>query len=192
MNPPPPPPSSSSRRNSSTSAASNQNTAHSASQQRPQSSSSSSSQPQSQRNSPQTERAPSQPQSTAASPPISPLHYQLPQHTGQPYTSASNPNLAQSNSASPSPHHEPKPTPAFNLQSSTLNISTFNLNDIKEESEIKELSIRQLKLILTRNFVDFKGCVEREELIQKAVLLWQDRQVANKFKGSLKLYIGLQ
>ena len=66
---------------------------------------------------------------------------------------------------------------------SNLNISTFNLNDIKDENEIKDLSVRQLKLILTRNFVDFKGCVEREELIQKAIFLWNDRQRDFKFKG---------
>ncbi|KAJ6216506.1 hypothetical protein RDWZM_007663 [Blomia tropicalis] len=65
---------------------------------------------------------------------------------------------------------------------SNLNISTFNLNDIKDENEIKDLSVRQLKLILTRNFVDFKGCVEREELIQKAIFLWNDRQRDIKFK----------
>ncbi|RWS14886.1 E3 ubiquitin-protein ligase RNF34-like protein [Dinothrombium tinctorium] len=52
----------------------------------------------------------------------------------------------------------------------------FNINDLKSEEEIYNLSVRQLKLLLTRNFVDYKGCCEKEELAKKVVRLWRDTQ----------------
>lgn len=58
----------------------------------------------------------------------------------------------------------------------------FSIDDIKDEEEIRTLSARQLKLLLARSFVDFKGCVEREELVKKAVLLYNDKK-ANQLKG---------
>ena len=133
-----------------------------------------------QTNSPQSSR----PQ-TPPSAPSSPI-FTNPPHNGQPYCSASNPNLNQASGIANEASFVPSVT-SFNLQSN-LNVSTFNLDDIKEESEIKELSVRQLKLILARNFVDFKGCVEREELIQKAILLWQNKQTTNKLRGNF-IYI---
>jgi len=51
----------------------------------------------------------------------------------------------------------------------------FNVDDIKNVEQLKELSVKQLKLILTRNFIDYKGCVEKEELLSKAERLWNDR-----------------
>lgn len=121
---------------------------------------------------------PSAPSSPAGPPPpqaTSGLHPQPP------------PPYSPSSSATSTPRHPNEPlreSDAKNASSkANLNLSTFNLNDIKDEAEIKDLSIRQLKLLLTRNFVDFKGCVEREELIQKTVLLWNDKQISNKFKG---------
>lgn len=120
---------------------------------------------------------PSAPSSPAGPPPpqaTSGLHPQPP------------PPYSPSSSATSTPRHPNEPlreSDAKNASSkANLNLSTFNLNDIKDEAEIKDLSIRQLKLLLTRNFVDFKGCVEREELIQKTVLLWNDKQISNKFK----------
>lgn len=52
----------------------------------------------------------------------------------------------------------------------------FSIDDIQSEEQIQSLSIRQLKLILTRNFVDYKGCVEREELVARVTRLWREKK----------------
>ncbi|CAG2107462.1 unnamed protein product [Medioppia subpectinata] len=52
----------------------------------------------------------------------------------------------------------------------------FNIDDLKSMDQLKALSVKQLKLILTRNFIDYKGCVEKEELLSKVERLWNDRQ----------------
>lgn len=65
-----------------------------------------------------------------------------------------------------------KPT---NLSESTESLSSFknfNIADVTSEDEIKRLSVRQLKLVLTRNYVNYKGCCEKEELQEKAIRLW--------------------
>lgn len=61
--------------------------------------------------------------------------------------------------------------------------STITLNNIKNEDEIRLLSIKQLKLLLTRNFVDYKGCVERDELVNKVLLLYRDKKQNESLKG---------
>lgn len=73
-------------------------------------------------------------------------------------------------------------TRATDLSGSHLNLSTFNLEDVQSADEVRGMSVRQLKLLLARNYVDFKGCVEREELVTKVTLLWHDKQ-ASKVKG---------
>ncbi|RWS12260.1 E3 ubiquitin-protein ligase RNF34-like isoform X1 [Dinothrombium tinctorium] len=50
----------------------------------------------------------------------------------------------------------------------------LTINDLKSEAEICNLSVRHLKLLLARNFVNYKGCCEKEELAKKVVLLWRD------------------
>lgn len=52
----------------------------------------------------------------------------------------------------------------------------FNIEDIESEDQIRELTARQLKLILTRNFVDYKGCCERDELMNKVLRLWREKK----------------
>lgn len=59
----------------------------------------------------------------------------------------------------------------------------MNLQDIHDHNEIKNLTIKQLKLVLARNFVDFKGCVERDELESKVLMLYQDRKINETLKG---------
>lgn len=62
-----------------------------------------------------------------------------------------------------------------------------SLSDIHNENNIEDLNIRELKEILAANFVDFKGCVERNELIEKVRRLYRDRQ-NEKLKGKLKIF----
>lgn len=57
-----------------------------------------------------------------------------------------------------------------------------SLTDISKAEDIEELSIRQLKEILRANFVDYKGCVERYELLDRVNRLYTDRE-GMKAKG---------
>ncbi|XP_053213771.1 E3 ubiquitin-protein ligase rififylin-like [Panonychus citri] len=70
-----------------------------------------------------------------------------------------------------------------NSTSNLNDFKPFNIDDLNSEDQIRDLSIRQIKLLLTRNFVDFKGCCEKEELLEKAIRLWRDVNKA-KERGS--------
>ena len=54
--------------------------------------------------------------------------------------------------------------------------TTPTVDDIDHEDDIRHLSVRQLKMILVRNYVDIKGCVERRELEEKLKQLWSSRK----------------
>lgn len=54
------------------------------------------------------------------------------------------------------------------------------LMDIKEASELEYLSIKQLKNLLSTNRVDYKGCIERQDLLNKVSRLWQEYNQSRK------------
>lgn len=47
-----------------------------------------------------------------------------------------------------------------------------SIEDVTNEKEIKSLSILQLKQILTANFMNYRGCLEKEELVDKVKMLY--------------------
>jgi hypothetical protein len=51
-----------------------------------------------------------------------------------------------------------------------------SLSELNNEQNIEDLGVRELKEILIANFVDYKGCVEKNELIEKVRRLYRDRQ----------------
>ncbi|XP_073348812.1 E3 ubiquitin-protein ligase rififylin isoform X2 [Pagrus major] len=51
-----------------------------------------------------------------------------------------------------------------------------SLSDLSCLEDIEVLSVRQLKEILARNFVDYKGCCEKWELMERVSRLYQDQQ----------------
>lgn len=51
-----------------------------------------------------------------------------------------------------------------------------SLSDLSCVDDIEALSVRQLKEILARNFVDYKGCCEKWELMERVTRLYQDQQ----------------
>ncbi|XP_016887786.1 E3 ubiquitin-protein ligase rififylin isoform X2 [Cynoglossus semilaevis] len=51
-----------------------------------------------------------------------------------------------------------------------------SLADLKCVDDIEALSVRQLKEILARNFVNYKGCCEKWELMERVTRLYQDQQ----------------
>ncbi|XP_061576011.1 E3 ubiquitin-protein ligase rififylin isoform X2 [Cololabis saira] len=51
-----------------------------------------------------------------------------------------------------------------------------SLSDLSGVDDIEELSVRQLKEILARNFVNYKGCCEKWELMERVTRLYRDQQ----------------
>ncbi|XP_062509255.1 E3 ubiquitin-protein ligase rififylin-like [Corticium candelabrum] len=46
-----------------------------------------------------------------------------------------------------------------------------SLDELKTEEDVNKLTVRQLKEILARNFIDYKGCIERSELVERVCRL---------------------
>ncbi|XP_076638330.1 E3 ubiquitin-protein ligase RNF34 isoform X1 [Colletes latitarsis] len=59
------------------------------------------------------------------------------------------------------------------------------LSDINNLSELEYLSVKQLKNLLSINRVDYKGCVERRELLDRASRLWQEHKQSKTAKEIL-------
>lgn len=51
-----------------------------------------------------------------------------------------------------------------------------SLSDLGSVEDIEALSVRQLKEILARNFVDYKGCCEKWELMERVTRLYHDQK----------------
>ncbi|XP_068173293.1 E3 ubiquitin-protein ligase rififylin isoform X2 [Antennarius striatus] len=51
-----------------------------------------------------------------------------------------------------------------------------SLSDLSHLDDIEALGVRQLKEILARNFVNYKGCCEKWELMERVRRLFQDQQ----------------
>ena len=47
-----------------------------------------------------------------------------------------------------------------------------SLDHLRDVGDIEDLSVRQLKEILATNFVDYKGCCEKWELMDRVKRLW--------------------
>ena len=63
----------------------------------------------------------------------------------------------------------------------------ITLSQIQTESQLFQLSVRQLREILTTNRVDYRGLIEKSELFEKVVRLWNEIRSA---KGTfLQIYL---
>lgn len=51
----------------------------------------------------------------------------------------------------------------------------MSIGQLAREESIDDLNIKQLKEILVTNFVDYKGCVEKQELIARVKRLWNQK-----------------
>ncbi|XP_044753430.1 E3 ubiquitin-protein ligase RNF34 [Coccinella septempunctata] len=54
------------------------------------------------------------------------------------------------------------------------------LSEITSEADLSKLTAKQLKVLLTLNRVDYKGCVEKTELLEKAAILWRESRKQEK------------
>ena len=92
----------------------------------------------------------------------------------QPRTTAYNPTPPP-----PPPPQQQQQRPAAAAGTRTeQRVHRKSLSEIHNEGNIEDLNIRELKEILAANFVDFKGCVEKSELMEKVRRLYRDRQNA--------------
>ncbi|KAM3874295.1 E3 ubiquitin-protein ligase RNF34-like [Diretmus argenteus] len=55
-----------------------------------------------------------------------------------------------------------------------------SLSDLDNEAAIDNLSVRQLKEILARNFVNFSGCCEKWELLERVHRLYRENEQNRK------------
>jgi len=53
------------------------------------------------------------------------------------------------------------------------------LADIVSRDSIDALTVRQLKDILVNNYVDYRGCCEKQELVERVHELWTDYKKLN-------------
>jgi E3 ubiquitin-protein ligase RNF34 len=106
----------------------------------------------------------------------------VPPRTSQPYDSnsypfsnSSAPTPSSTTSTTSAPHEQPQPQPQQQPQQQQQQQSDVassrprraSLSDIKSSDDIESLTVRQIKEILTRNYVEFKGCCEKRELLDK-------------------------
>ncbi|XP_030638649.1 E3 ubiquitin-protein ligase rififylin [Chanos chanos] len=61
-----------------------------------------------------------------------------------------------------------------------------SLSDLSSVEDIEGLSVRQLKEILSRNFVNYKGCCEKWELMERVTRLYNDQKDLQNFVSSTK------
>ncbi|XP_060079709.1 E3 ubiquitin-protein ligase RNF34-like [Ylistrum balloti] len=52
----------------------------------------------------------------------------------------------------------------------------MNLAEIKTLEDVDNLTVRQLKEVLVTNFVNYKGCCEKPELVDKVKRLWKEHK----------------
>ncbi|XP_075744964.1 E3 ubiquitin-protein ligase RNF34 isoform X2 [Rhipicephalus microplus] len=85
------------------------------------------------------------------------------------------------------PRPEPIPEPAESSSSDSRNDAGMSpqssvpryemaLEHFESVDELGQLTVMQMKLMLTRNFVDYRGCCEKAELLEKLSWLWQQKR----------------
>lgn len=58
-----------------------------------------------------------------------------------------------------------------------------SVSDVSTVRDIESLSVRQLKEILARNFVNYSGCCEKWELVERVCRLYREREKNRKSCG---------
>ena len=117
------------------------------------------------RNSPSTRQSTTSQQRSQARP--SPNQYNRPNpHTAR-HTSSNviNTNVPGSNMSANAESQQPQQSAAE---------KQFDISDVQDPQDINQLSAKQLKTILTKNCIDFRGVFEKEVLREKVLQLWID------------------
>lgn len=61
----------------------------------------------------------------------------------------------------------------------------ISVEQFKDSSELELLNVKQLKELLTRNRVEYRGCLERDDLLLRAKTLWKNHQ---QYKDGMSHY----
>ncbi|XP_045545993.1 E3 ubiquitin-protein ligase RNF34 isoform X3 [Salmo salar] len=77
-------------------------------------------------------------------------------------------------------HLEPSREPTIEVSPVTQRRMRASLSDLDNEGDIECLSVRQLKEILARNFVNYSGCCEKWELIERVHRLYRENEQNRK------------
>ncbi|XP_013993857.2 E3 ubiquitin-protein ligase RNF34 isoform X1 [Salmo salar] len=77
-------------------------------------------------------------------------------------------------------HLEPASDPIIEVSPVTQRRIRASLSDLDNEGDIESLSVRQLKEILARNFVNYSGCCEKWELIERVHRLYREDEQNRK------------
>uniref|UniRef100_A0A3B4FQP4 RING-type E3 ubiquitin transferase n=1 Tax=Pundamilia nyererei TaxID=303518 RepID=A0A3B4FQP4_9CICH len=83
-------------------------------------------------------------------------------------TAPAEPDIQDEDQVNPEPTWDPEDAPVTGRRASLADLTCLD--------DIEALSVRQLKEILARNFVDYKGCCEKWELMERVRRLYQDQQ----------------
>lgn len=59
-------------------------------------------------------------------------------------------------------------------QTTNTAVKILKISEVRDPGDINNLTTKQLKTILTDNFVDYKGVFEKEVLREKVLQLWID------------------
>lgn len=88
------------------------------------------------------------------------------------------PNTTTHNTATSTPQPPPNAPSAEQPESSPQVPKKYpKLSDFQSPDDFNDLSVKQLKELLSLNRVDYKGCVEKAELLERASRLWIDSNI---------------
>ena len=68
------------------------------------------------------------------------------------------------------------PFQSMDSEDSSIPGRRASLSDLTDLEDIEGLTVRQLKEILARNFVNYKGCCEKWELMERVTRLYKDQK----------------
>ncbi|KAJ0019508.1 hypothetical protein NQD34_007077 [Periophthalmus magnuspinnatus] len=94
--------------------------------------------------------------------------------------------LSGSDSSDTTPEADPASTSLLHLEHTpetspqTRRRARASLSDISSLGDIEDLSVRQLKEILARNFVNYSGCCEKWELVERVRRLYRETEENRK------------
>lgn len=60
------------------------------------------------------------------------------------------------------------------------------IDDFSSIEELQNLSPKDLKILLTLNRIDYRGCVEKQELVDRVTRLWEDNNEQKKGKTAVR------
>uniref|UniRef100_A0A3B3US02 RING-type E3 ubiquitin transferase n=1 Tax=Poecilia latipinna TaxID=48699 RepID=A0A3B3US02_9TELE len=109
-----------------------------------------------------------------------------PSGSSAPDTPIVQPPTVTSDPPDPTPHISvsDSSSDAWDPEEAPVSGRRASLSDLKSVDDIEDLSVRQLKEILARNFVDYKGCCEKWELMERVTRLYHDQQNLLEHLGS--------